>query len=470
MSAICSMYLVPLVVESSGVDAGGAIISHSPLIYIGAAILALITVFLCTDPAKNKAASITPIEATRFVKHVLDKKLISSMNSVFIFALRNAFRQRKQAVIVLLALSISVIVFIITAFTHLTLDADLRMNYSVVYDFSIISRSFDRINFQEDFVNEIQNLSVVSDIRVLTRGEAFATSGDWISLIGIDPPMLQEVKFSIITPIDINAFARGEIALVDITARNSIDLDYGYVFDLAVPDYTLPVQIEVGGSADIHLRYTMGGPSSWASGSDFNSFRLIVSNEFLQTIYPTPNIRRLEVIAESGYDKELYLLLNEIIDVDYIEVRSRIQERNDLEAGMTATIISSIGILFIMFLSALINYINVVGTSIIIRKQEFAILESIGLEKTKLRKILVCEGLCYYCIVLFVSVLGNIILYPIFTYFRNAYPSLVFVYPVIPTAIMFLIVFVVCTAVPIIMYRNINKSTLAIRLKEGDYF
>jgi len=137
---------------------------------------------------------------------------------------------------------------------------------------------------------------------------------------------------------------------------------------------------------------------------------------------------------------------------------------------VTATIISSIGILFIMFLSALINYINVVGTSIIIRKQEFAILESIGLEKTKLRKILVCEGLWYYCIVLFVSVLGNIILHPIFTYFRNAYPSLVFVYPVIPTAIMFLIVFVVCTAVPIIMYRNINKSTLAIRLKEGDYF
>ena len=468
LAAIGSMYLVPLVVEASGVDAGGAIISHSPLIYIGSAVLTLTTVLLCTNPAKRKAASITPIEATRFVKHVRNKKLISSMNNVFMFALRNVFRQRKPAVIVLLALSISVITFVIVAFSVLTLDTDLLMKYSIVYDFSITSRSFDRINLQEDFVNEIRNLSVVADIRLLTRGEAFATNGDWISLMGIDPLMLQEVKYSTITPIDINAFSRGEIALVDITARNSIDLDYSYVFDLAGHDYILPVQIKIGGSADIHTRYTMGGPTSWKSGSAFNSFRLIVSNELLQTIYPTPNIRRLEVIAESGYDEELYLLLNEVIDNDYIVMRSRIQQRNDFEAGRTANIIFSAGILFVMFLSAIINYINVVGTSIIIRKQEFAILESIGLEKTRLRKILVFEGLCYCGIVLFASLIGNVVLYPVFVYVGRDLPSLVFVYPVIPVAIIFLILLVICAVVPVIMYKVINKSTLTTRLKEGD--
>ena len=469
LAAIGSMYIVPLMVEASGVDAGGAIISHSPLIYIGSAISTLTTVLLCTNPAKRKAASITPIEAMCFVKHERNEKPISAtMGNTFVFAFRNVFRQRKPAVIVLLALSISVISFVTDAFMNLTLDTDLLMKYSIVYDFSITSRSFDRINLQEDFVNEIRNLSVVADIRLLTRGETFATNGDWISLMGIDPLMLQEVKYSTITPIDINAFSRGEIALVDITARNSIDLDYGFVFDLAVPDYTLPVQIEVGGSADIHTRYTMGGPTSWTSGSAFNSFRLIVSNEFLQTIYPTPNIRRLEVIAESGYDKELYLLLNEIIDNNYIAMRSRIQQRNDLEAGRTAAIISSVGILFVMFLSALINYINVVGTSIIIRKQEFAILESIGLEKTRLRKILAFEGLCYCGIVLLVSLLGNIILYPIFIYLRNRYTSLLFVYPVIPVTIIFLILLVVCAVVPVIMYKVINKLPLTTRLKERD--
>ena len=69
---------------------------------------------------------------------------------------------------------------------------------------------------------------------------------------------------------------------------------------------------------------------------------------------------------------------------------------------------------FILALIGVLNFVNVITTSILSRKQEFAMMESIGMTVGQQKWILRLEGLFYAVLTIFISVsLGSAISYAV---------------------------------------------------------
>ena len=100
---------------------------------------------------------------------------------------------------------------------------------------------------------------------------------------------------------------------------------------------------------------------------------------------------------------------------------------------------------------------------------ELATLESIGMEKRKVRRMLLFEGLGYAVMTLLLSAtLGNGVVYGIFSLFKLQVDYATFTYPILPVGLVFLMIFTVCLIVPEITYRSITKATLIERLREKE--
>lgn len=86
-------------------------VSTSPLIFLGAGVFALLTVFLsCTRPSR-KAARITPVEAVRYTENVTGKKKMRVTRGAKIrqMAFANLGRNRTKTVLVIVSLSLAVV-------------------------------------------------------------------------------------------------------------------------------------------------------------------------------------------------------------------------------------------------------------------------------------------------------------------------------------------------------------------------
>ncbi|WP_429147846.1 FtsX-like permease family protein [Anaerotaenia torta] len=59
------------------------------------------------------------------------------------------------------------------------------------------------------------------------------------------------------------------------------------------------------------------------------------------------------------------------------------------------------GVALVIALIGILNFVNVMSVSVMVRKRELAILESIGMSRKQVRRMLASEGLGYAVITLF---------------------------------------------------------------------
>ena len=125
------------------------------------------------------------------------------------------------------------------------------------------------------------------------------------------------------------------------------------------------------------------------------------------------------------------------------------------------------GAAILLIVIGLINFVNVMLTGVIARKNEFAIMESIGTTKKQIRKILTLEGGFYALIsTILIMTLGNAFLLLV----ADAVPSIAdyarFEYPVALVVGLIIAIFVICLSVPSLVYRFISKETVIERLHD----
>lgn len=127
-------------------------------------------------------------------------------------------------------------------------------------------------------------------------------------------------------------------------------------------------------------------------------------------------------------------------------------------------VLSAVCILLILM--GLINYINVTATGFASRRKEFAVLESIGLTTTQLRKMLLQEGIFYSLIILILSgTLGSGILCLMGKLIKKRLSYFVFEYPLTEFLICCVGMFAICIAFPLFMYRRHRKESIVERLR-----
>lgn len=131
-----------------------------------------------------------------------------------------------------------------------------------------------------------------------------------------------------------------------------------------------------------------------------------VPEDLAKQLYP--DIKNMEqvwnVFTDEDTDtlrKELYALLDDPL----LNIISRSDYAEQLEAQFKNIMMFIYGLLAFLFFFSLVNLINTLMTNLIARQQEFGILQSVGLSDKQLSKMLTMECFCYVAVTLLITLI-----------------------------------------------------------------
>ncbi len=114
----------------------------------------------------------------------------------------------------------------------------------------------------------------------------------------------------------------------------------------------------------------------------------------------------------------------------------------------------------------ILNFINAVFTGIISRKQEFAMLQSIGMTAGQLKKVIICEGVSYVLSAGIISFgAGSLLAYAVLSALNNVIMFFEYRFQILPFLIMLPILLGVAAATPIVSFWKIQKESVVERLR-----
>ena len=418
-------------------------------------------------------------------------------------AFRNIFRDRKRAAIVILSLFLGITTFITITTIITSLDTDNYVASYIDSDFMLQNNTAlatyePKQKFTPAFINAIKSLPGFESLRVTTQEwmrldyspdefgeyvddyvkrnntEDFTEHyiyNNFIGIIaGIDREILTERNKTMDKPIDIDAFERGEFALIATKTPNLLEnVDELTIFPMKFTNESgiqklygsEPIRMPVGGFLPQFFERKIGHSLAPT---------LFVSNTLMDAVYGEPIVSKLYIDVAQGYDKQALDMLEQITGEDYeISRTSKLEAQEELHGMKMMLYILGGGVALILALIGILNFINVMFVGILVRKQEIATLECVGMSRKQVRKMLVSEGLGYAVMTFFsVFTAGNAITFGIFKLFQKQAAYAIFTYPFIPVLIVSLAILAICIVTPENAYRTIQKSTIVERLREAE--
>lgn len=127
------------------------------------------------------------------------------------------------------------------------------------------------------------------------------------------------------------------------------------------------------------------------------------------------------------------------------------------------------GLSFVIALIGILNYINTVITGMISRRNEFAILESVGMTRKQLKKMLVFEGLYSVLLTsLIVSTAGIGLTYAVARGVTDNIAFAEFRLNPLPIAAAVPLLIAIALSVTLAAYRRMSRATIVERLREAE--
>lgn len=495
LSLLLSLGVVPFLISELGaISTEEAVVSFSPIIYVGAVFFPLLTAILAASKPARKAASISPIEAQKYTGVIGTVKHIRTLahGKPYRMAWRNIFRDKKRAGVVLFSLFLGVTTFLSVTTLVFSTDVSKYIDSAFESDLVLDNETWPAQTLDDSLVEQLMLIPGVENIHATTWEEMRLDYSDafrgYIAnhpmqeqisalseqdiednfngfLIGVDGETLTKYRNRLGNPIDIEAFDRGEIALI---ATDNPEL-FSNVQELNItPSY----REENSVSNQQKYKFALGGfvPFSYKGIGSSLAPTVIVSNTIMQEWFGEPAVKQLDMNVASGYEKNAFIALKQIIGNNSgISLTSRIESMEELNRAKMAVLILGGSISFVIALIGILNFVNVMSVSVVARKRELATLESIGMSRKQVRKMLISEGL-YYAIITLVLVLsaGNLIAYGIFKLFQQQVSFAVFTYPFIPATSIILVIMIICFITPERMYRSLSRETITERLRETE--
>lgn len=125
------------------------------------------------------------------------------------------------------------------------------------------------------------------------------------------------------------------------------------------------------------------------------------------------------------------------------------------------------GIGVILILIGILNFINIMITGVNSRLNELAVLESIGMTKKQIKKMLTFEGLYYALITTgFILTIGMAIIYVISELTKNIADYAQFTFPTLSLTFLIIIIFAVCLITPSLVFKVSSKQSITERIRE----
>ena len=398
LGALISILLIVLI---SGVQW----LLYDALITLFAILLIYVVIkFALRKPAKL-LANASPIEAMKFrdgetagshkaLKQITPDSLAKS----------NLHTNRKKNRMSIISLSISGTLMIALAIfvSSINLPAMIRQSYPMDEDFQI---GIQMDNFYERFPTIIQNnplsdelMGQITDIpgvqkiildecvmgRLVESAVNYTSLEDNLELLNsLSPELIANVSEIASGTVSYDDLGTNEIVINKYRTDRS-ELNYG---DLQVGD-SLTFRFEVGGQT-IEETFTVAGIAYFPSTGLF-----YCTQEAIEQISPYNNTTHISIFCDKNYTESVKDRLASLISGNpNLRLKVYSEEYSMIAGFINVTMSSLYAISAFVVIFGLLNMINMLINSAIIRKREFALLQAVGMTNRQLRKMLYREGM-----------------------------------------------------------------------------
>jgi putative ABC transport system permease protein len=500
-------------------------VTFNPIIFIGAALFSLLTVAVSLRKPAKTAARVSPIEAVRYTEARAGKRKLKKVKGaakISHMASENLKLNVKKTAIIIISLSLSVVLLNTTYMVSQGFDMNKYLSKFFVTDFIVGNADY----FQSRFGGESQ--AVTEDtIQQINTQEGIIRAGrvygrTFIATIGLEEeqfikfnsqyPYSQEQLDDLLKDKDeegkistsISIYGMEELPLEQLTVLDgTLDKDKlktgRYLLQLVfADDYGSPeteyALFHIGDKVKIHYstdyEYSEEGELTEHNSLDYDyeiMATVLMPGAMSVRSYGRPQYAMSAetfvkdtgkagtmiymVDAEDSYTDSLETFLMNYTqtvesELDYESKSSYMQEfagfRNMflVVGSILSLIIGIVGIL---------NFINAELTSIMTRRREFAMLQSIGMTGKQLKRMLVYEGLFYgvasICISFGLSILvGELSVKSM----ENILWFFSYRYNFLPIAILTPVFISLGIAIPLICYKMSTRKSIVERLREAE--
>ncbi len=506
-------------------------VDPSPIVFVGAAVLAAFTVFLSTRKPIRAAADIPPIEAFRYVETAGGRKTTrksTAGTSLFRLAWADLGRNKRRFAFIVASLSLCVILLNCIGIAADSVDIEKQVSYSIRTDFTVVNalsknilkgftrrehglgqEVIDAVNAQPGvkgasaiYKNTLDDRNVTYDFPVgfdligtdEETGIDYASTKDGIVFnLGDDGHALCNVygmEETALARMDIQEgeadahklyekMVNGEGVLVGVMSdmgtsimEPALDLlevgDIITVFKNGGPMMELPVLAKAALTGDdTEIRYTANGPFEVGRDGLFLYLPTCVYTE----IYDEPVIYKYSFDVEEGQQDSMRGFLEDYVtNVDpSLGYASAEEARQD--AATTRTMLQFVGGLIGSIFGAVgvLNLINTIITSILTRRHEFAIMQSIGMTAKQLTRMMIWESVYYAIGVCIVGLLLSVIL--AFTVVKTLIGDIwyfTFHFTLVPAVTVCILLLIAAAVLPVIALKVFNKGSIVEKLRVAE--
>ena len=513
---LLGMVLVP---AFTGIIEGESRVSANPVIFIGSAVFAWLTVLVsCLRPARL-AGKVSPVEALRMndadgkSKKSKRKKEQTSLASM---AWANLGRNKKRTITVVCSLTLGLVLLSCFYAKNASFDMEKYLANLTIADFELSDvTSEDYIggyNPKGDTLNETLVKTLESFEGVESTGHQYSAQftwkmdeqtaknlqsfyteellADWSTydpsgaeefheaidtgemsavIFGMDGIPLEAVTqeaYIMEGTFDSEAFASGNYVLA---VGPAIEQDEVYP-SLPAPSVGSAIELEGKSYEVMAVVYPlmpiddgaseMGAPASM-------EMHFILPTDTFRVQWPENTLRRLFVNVDDVHVNEMQEWIETYTEHEDsslpVASRKTMAEQYERETRSSAVMGNAISI--IIALVGVLNFINSMVTAIVSRRREFAMIQSVGMTKRQLCRMLVYEGLYYAGITLAASYLISALAVGVCIRAMVEGGFTTFHFTLFPLMICTPILLIFAILIPYLCFKNLEKQSIVERLR-----
>lgn len=472
-------------------------------VFVIAAIFSFGTIMISSQKPAKIAMHCSPIEAMKYIgaasAKVKNKKRTGG--DIRSMVKMNLFRDKKQFVIIMCSLSLAVSLFLIINVVIYVNNAKNILNHSYDYDIRLLNQTLlsdsEEQVINSDFIEQIRSIDGVKDVRVLKSAtavvpyqenvygeyykelyasryspgnyekdmELYKKQPDHYSftcrVVGIDEVEFEKINNTLLNPLDKEKFKNGEIAFISKTFTQGDNGITGKKVEFSIPTALNPEKkeiIETGAMIDDYPAYYSAGYTP----------DLIVSDDFFDEIMGQPLIEMIKIDYDEPFSKSVEASIKKLVENNkLISWESKLDSYSEMKNSENQITVLGGSLGIIIMLLAISNYMNMMSESMQNRSKEFAVLESVGMTRKQIKKMIVFESLGYSILSIAISlIIGLPASYMVFTNF-NIY-SIPFAFPILKTLFLFIAIIIICVVTSLLVFSRSKSETIIELLRRNE--
>ena len=516
-------YLLGMVLVPVWIQMEDARVSVNPLIFIGSAAFAGLTVLIsCMRPAKM-AGKVSPMEALRYndvQRGGRSVKRRSGSAGLPALAWSNLGRNRKRTVTVICSLTLGLTLMSAFYAKNAAFDMEKYLEELMLSDFQMDQATSEEYmkgydpygdTLHPELIAQVEALEGLEGIgyeysheteialseQTIANMQAFYTDdvlADWASYDPVGPQSIQEAveeksAGAVVYGLDgivLDAYtAEAHVLAGSYDAEQFATGKYAIAAGLAMTKedgQTLPT-VSVGDTVEIEGReytimavldeftvVTAGAKEGGAENKDRHYLEFIVPMETFRERWPQNTPRKVFFDVEDAHLDAAQEMLDRYSAETGVSIplTTRTSKAAQYHRETRSSAVMGNVVSIVIALVGVLNFVNSMVTAIVSRRKEFAMMQSVGMTKSQLCKLLVWEGMDYAWITLLctyvisslaVGIGVRILVEGGFTTFR---------FTLLPLVICTPLLLLFAVLVPYLCFHDLEKDSLVERLRSTD--